>query len=71
MAMNQKQKVPVDNAEEDGGELISLLKKKSNQKQKTSVNNAEEDGRELMLSQKKKLNICKHNTIHFQSLAYF
>ena len=70
--MNQKRKAPVDNAEEDGGQLMRSPKKKSNlQKRKAPVDNAEEDGGELIPSPKKKSNLCKHSAIYFQSLAYF
>ena len=70
--MNQKQKAPVDNVEEDRRQLMPSPKKKSNlQKRKASVDNAKEDERLLIPSPNKKSNLCKHNAIHFQSLAYF
>ena len=70
--MNQKQKTPLDNAEEDGGQLIPSPKKKSNlQKRKVPIDNVEEDGGELIPSPKKKSNLYKHSAIHFHSLAYF
>lgn len=35
------------------------------------MNNLEKDKKELMLLPKNKSNLCKHNAIYFQSLAYF